>query len=756
MKYMRRMTAAALAAVLTCMSGVMAYAAVQTPDCDETLYITLDEQGEIAESSVVKRYEVREDGEICDFGTYEKVSNLTTKEAPVTGEDGSVRFPVKAADGAFYFEGTTKTTREELPWDIQVNYLLNGVKTEPQQLAGQKGLVEIQVDLVPNKKVSDFYQTNMALTLTAMVDRDSVLSLRAEGAQIQTVGNMSAVVFFALPGEECHYTIAIGSDDFEFGGLIFLMVPLTLGQLDHVADLRDAKETLEDSKDAISDSMDVLCDTLDQMRGGIAGTADGLRGLDDAREIVHSGKDEVYARADQAIEGLDQLAASLTPFQEHTSQAQNALTAIRGDVNEMVSDVNELEPKLCDLKDTVRYLRDDVEMLGEMLRSPQMDYADAAFQQLLKKTEADLASAMQNQSGLNEAVNGLAEALMRMQASGASLEEQAELLAGLELDGTDYDPEEVEDLLLALQDDIPLVDDREEDDTDTTDAADAGELQVLGGGSRLTAGAARSASAPNWSIPNELKPALGGILQSAGSMSGDSGLLQDAAGLLQLTEAVLTAIKSQEGNFQAALSESMDLFENIARISDAAEDICVDIDDLNQTLEEYHPEALQTLGDLGTMTDRAAAGVSSLSEFFGTMEQQIKSAGGPLNDGMKATLQGLADVLDQADSGLAQTDVLRGAKNTIFDTIDDKWDEFSGEHMTILDLDTDTKTVSLTSAKNPAPRSMQIVVRTKEITKEDAAEAAAVDETFHPEGNLFTRIGMIFKRIWNAICSIFQ
>lgn len=726
MKRMRQITAAGLAAILTCMGGVTGYAGAIPPVCDETLYITLDGSSEVEESSVVKRYEVREDGEISDFGTYEKVSNLTTKAEPTVGEDGSYRFPVKAADGAFYFEGTTKTKKEELPWDIQVKYLLNGVETPAEKLAGQKGLVEIQVDLMPNKKVSDFYKNNMALTLTAMVDRDNVLSLRADGAQIQTVGNMSAVVFFALPGEECHYTIAIGSDDFEFSGLVFLMVPLTLSQLDDVADLRDAKETLEDSKDAISDSMDVLCDTLDQMRGGISGTAEGLRGLDSAREIIHSGKDGVYEKADQAIAQLDELAESLRPFQEHTNQAQNALGAIRGDVNEMVSDVNELEPKLCDLKDTVRYLRDDVEMLQEMLNSPQIDMLGDKFKGLLAQIKIDLMKAANAQSNLNQNVGELLQALEHMQASGAGLEEQAAYLASLNLDGTDYDPEEMEDYILALQDGIPLTND----------------LPV--------------ASAPNWSIPDSVTDGLGGIIGSVNDMAGDTGLLQDAAGMIQLMEAVIKVLESQQGNINAGLSETADLFGNIGKISNVAEDICADIDDLNQTLEKHHPEALQTLADLGTMTDRTAAGISSLSSFFGTLENQIKSAGGPLNEGTKATLNGLADVLDHANSGLAQTDVLRNAKNTIFDTIDDKWDTFSGEHTTILDIDLDTETVSLTSGKNPAPRSMQIVVRTKEITKDDEVETAIVDETFHPEGTIFHRIGMIFKKIWNAVCSIFQ
>ena len=100
--------------------------------------------------------------------------------------------------------------------------------------------------------------------------------------------------------------------------------------------------------------------------------------------------------------------------------------------------------------------------------------------------------------------------------------------------------------------------------------------------------------------------------------------------------------------------------------------------------------------------------------------------------------------------------MLRNAKDTIIDTIDDKWDEFSEDHTTILDLDPDADPVSLTSDKNPSPRSMQIILRTKEITKDDDDNKAEIDETYYPEGNIFHRIGMIFKKIWEAICSLFS
>ena len=47
-------------------------------------------------------------------------------------------------------------------------------------------------------------------------NQDDILSLEAPGAQVQLIGNLRAVLFLGLPGEECHYTIRVGSEDFAF------------------------------------------------------------------------------------------------------------------------------------------------------------------------------------------------------------------------------------------------------------------------------------------------------------------------------------------------------------------------------------------------------------------------------------------------------------------------------------------------------------------------------------------------------------
>ncbi len=421
MRKSKRITAFVLAAVLACGPTMEAGAAADTPVCDETLYITMDPYGEIKESSVVKSYTTNGSSQIVDYGTYNRITNMTDHAEPVTDSEGKLTFNLENSEDRFYFEGGTDTTREELPWNIQVSYRLNGLEKKAEELYGAAGLVEVNVDLIPNKQVSDYYRNNMVLMAGTVVDMDKNLSLEAEGAQVQSMGNLNAVIFFALPGEEQHYSIRIGTNDFSFSGVVFTIVPLTAAQLDKVGDLREAKTTLEDSADAISDSLDTLFDTFDGMQKSVEDTADGLRGLDHSRQLFADSKGKVYADADEALAGLNELSQQFEPFSGHMKEAEKFLDTMNSHVNELTGHLDDLSPDLEDMKATMRDLRDDLRGISSMLNSPQVDLGAQAFLQLMEKTKADLETFKQSQAKLDGGVSALAPALAGLIASTGGL-----------------------------------------------------------------------------------------------------------------------------------------------------------------------------------------------------------------------------------------------------------------------------------------------------------------------------------------------
>ena len=83
------------------------------------------------------------------------------------------------------------------------------------------------------------------------------------------------------------------------------------------------------------------------------------------------------------------------------------------------------------------------------------------------------------------------------------------------------------------------------------------------------------------------------------------------------------------------------------------------------------------------------------------------------------------------------------------ETIDGQLDQFEEENL-FLNLDPEAERISFTSPKNPSPNSLQIVVRSDEISEEDDA-ADAVDleaEDSREEGP--------FQRMWNVLVAIVQ
>ena len=288
--YKKRTLALALAGLMAATCVVPAGAApIQdgvAPTYDEAYYATLDYYGGVQEASVVKSYRLNGADTVTDYGTYDEVINLTDGVAPVI-DGGKVTFQMgEAAPEKFYFEGKTVKPFEQLPWSIAVSYRLNGAPALAEELAGKTGLVEICLDILPNPAAPAYSRDNLVLTAAAAFNDDDIVSLEAPGAEVQLVGNLRTVLFAALPGEEDHFVIRVGSEDFSFSGLIFLAVPATLQQMEKVADLKQAKEKGEDSLDAISDSLDVILDTLDGMSGSLNATANGLDQLSGARSKI--------------------------------------------------------------------------------------------------------------------------------------------------------------------------------------------------------------------------------------------------------------------------------------------------------------------------------------------------------------------------------------------------------------------------------------------------------------------------------------
>jgi len=358
--FCKRTLALALAAVMT--AGAMIPAA-----CDETYYATLDYYGGMREGSVVKSYRLNGASSVSDYGTYDEVVNLTDGLVPtVDGDRVTFRMGEEVPE-KFYFEGKTQKPFEDLPWNIAVSYKLNGAPVLAEDLAGRTGLVEIGLDVTLNPRASEYSRTNLVLAAAAAFNDDDITSLEAPGAEVQMVGNLRSVLFMVLPGEEQHFVIRVGSEDFTFSGLILLAVPATLEQLEQVKDLREAKEKGEDSLNAMGDSMDAILNAMEGMSGSLNAAAAGLDQLNAARGTVSGQKEGVYDRTDLALADLDALANTLGSLDGYADTASRAITDLNGDLNGLNDSVQELRPQLESARRLITDIQRDAKDLKGLL-----------------------------------------------------------------------------------------------------------------------------------------------------------------------------------------------------------------------------------------------------------------------------------------------------------------------------------------------------------------------------------------------------
>lgn len=397
---LKKLTALGLSAVIMSSSILPAFAADEISDgvapvYDEAYYAVTDYYGNLTSGSVVKSYVTNGFNELIDFGEYDEINNLTDSTLP-DAANGKVSFSFENTPSHFYFEGKTAKPFHALPWTMEVHYKLNGVATKAEDLAGQKGMIEIDIDVLPNPNASAYAKNNYTLEAMAAFNQDDILSLSAPGAQVQLIGNLRAVLFIAFPGEEQHFVIHVGSDNFSFGGMTFLMVPATLSQLDMISEIADKKEDIEKNYDKLSGSIDTLLNSLDGIRSGLYSTANGLDELNEAREMISTSKGAIYEQADSIMGDIDALNHSLDTLPGHIDKTDKLIDDTKKSLKKVDSAVDGIQDEVEDLEKTLTKLELSLSKIQSSGKASAADIRDLGlFTEELRSTSTPLMETLQ-------------------------------------------------------------------------------------------------------------------------------------------------------------------------------------------------------------------------------------------------------------------------------------------------------------------------------------------------------------------------
>lgn len=813
----RRMCSAALAGLLSvsCALPVSAVGDGVMPTYDEAYYATMDYYGNLTEGSIVKSYIVNGAASLTDYGTYDEVTNLTDGRVPVR-KDGATTFSFDGdAPSHFYFEGKTAQPFENLPWTIGLSYTLNGVAAKAEDLAGKTGVVEINIDLVPNEKASAYARHNYTLEAMAMFNQDDILSLEAEGAQVQLVGNLRAVLFIALPGGEEHFTIRVGTDDFSFGGMTFLMVPATLSQLSEIAKLSQRKEDLEDDYDKLSDSLDALLDALASMEGNLYATANGLDELNAARGAVSAGKGQVYDDADVLRGDLDALVEAIKPVSTDFETPSQALTDAKEVLHSITTDVAGLRGNLDTLRDDLDALRsnkrsikqvlDDLVNMQEDLRDLRDALYDASNIRISRikspsgsRSSAYLGASLSQAKQLNTLYTStastadamkvgefMAAALLAGDSSLTAAEaavSAAALYAALSDTTSPYYTQAA-----ALQGAFNLADTAGIDTKDSSlTFAEFLYAILLASGNYDIATASGLAQAQKdaaslyqlYTLYDGNQTLVDDLLSDVNSASSDisgtvsnvnssiskiNNLLDDLAGPAGDVVDYLADMCEDVDNLKALVDDGDDLVGEGSALIDKIPPILDDIEALQAVLDVYEPKAQQALVDaeeaveeVNVLTAALSGTLSDTGTFYDSLKPLLQTSGERLDSGTRKSLSELAATLRQTACAMAATGGVKAAKDTITEIIEDTWDEHTGDIDNLLLMDAGAQRESLTDSRNPAPTSVQVLIRTQEIKAEDEEAGEEITKTEAERTTFLGRIKAMFVDLWNMITGFFR
>ena len=734
----RQMMAAVLAAVVTAGNAPLSYGAPAAVETDETMYVNLDVYGKAQKVNVVKSCSLNGVTDFTDYGNYLAVENMSTQDEPQLGEGEVVwKLPPDRRE-RFYYKCTLDQEQTALPWNFDVSYKLNGVPTDGEKLAGASGLVEIHIKAEPNEQADLYYRNNMLLLVAVPVDMSKCFSVEAEGSQTQNMGELTAVVFTALPGEEGDYTVRIGSDSFETTGVIMAMTPGTVEDLEHIKDLKEAKDTWQDAGDELYDSLEQMAQSIEDMRGGVDQMQSGLNAAENARQKWSSSKDAILAGNDRSLESLRAMSGQLETLVPHLQTAKEEAEIVHKSMGDIVGTLGEMQEPLGKLYTRLRNIKSSTASMGEQLPDLRDDLGylietNASFQ--VQTTEA-LEALGQLIGELEEYDDEALEIeVPEIEIPEAQGEEELEEPEASEPEGSEK-PEESEEQEKPEGSEEPEAPDASEPEKDEN--LEINEPENENTGSQTIS----RAVVPKAQIEKREVP----FVASSGSQ------LQQLMQMLRKIDKDSRKFTQTAGNLMEDISDSA---QYSADLVDNMDFLIEDLTALHDSLDTYYPDLQSALDDMSALTERTTEALNSTTDTLTLVQNTLKASSDEMDLAAKDSLMASMELLNKSLNVLDSTAGIRRAGRTMKDVIDSQLDKFDTENR-FLFMDPDAEKVSFTSSKNPEPRTLQVVLRTDEISLENEEHKTLDAETEEPEVSPLKRMWNVLVKMWRSLVDIFK
>lgn len=693
----------------------------------ETIYVNLDHYGIPTETQVVNGYRIDGESKIVDYGNYTNVTNLTDYSKPDINGDQITWNLDKNVDN-FYYQGTLDHI--ETPWNFTIRYKLNGVETKAEDLAGASGMIETIIDVKPNDNVPDYLKNNFFLQLSTSYDMGKCLSVEAPDGVDVTLGATKSITFMAMPGEEATFHVYVGSNCYESSGFNVVIAPLKMSALEDVKELKDAKGRIEDAYEAANESLDIILDSTAAVSSGLEELNKGIASIQQSLKEIRKDDSATDAKIEALLNSANTLNDSLNTMVPHIDQTIQFANDFNASGNQCVTDLKELTPLLEETKTLLQVLQKDCKDISDVVEkistsSKRLDNSLPMLEQRLEQLGKDLISlesALQSlSSGLGDSQSSLYDASSNLNSISSQLG-TLNNLSPQQLLAMGFTPAQIQAVGQLVQ---------------------SGALQQI---QQTGAGAGNNAShvlsttghlaGESTNTIKELRKVTSDLASVSTILSGITANLKD----------INSVLNSHTDTVVFTLDDISNLLGNLEKASDVSANMITDIDNTQTILNNYLPELTSCLQDTNAFVTALNGTTTAATDLGSQVHDRVTSNRQHTYDSIDQTLTGSIHTFEKLIDSLGKTEELKKNKDIIKNTIDDEWDKID-EDFNLLDYDYDAKPISLVSDKNVHVDSIQIILRTPEISVDKKAEIAA-EIAAQPKLSVWDRVKNIFANIF--------
>lgn len=317
---------------------------------EETVYAILYADGSVQERIISGHIHndsgIKNISEILDI---DHVENIKGNEKP---QINNQTYTWNSKDSDIYYQGTSD---KQLPIEINIQYLLNGIEYKPEDLAGKSGKLEIRISfkntISKQVMIQGVNTTIHPLYIAAGVvdlNNDHFHNVNCENSKILSDGNQQLVSFFSFPGLvdtlnsagitqsdalsiSDSFVIHADVEQFEMNPIMIVItpeVPLdqikdinTLDELtEGIAKLTDSGLQLLDGTTQLSDASGRFASKMNELQIKTAPLVSGITQLSNGINQLYSGSNEITANMKTLNEGLAQIKSGAQKLSDGTAE----------------------------------------------------------------------------------------------------------------------------------------------------------------------------------------------------------------------------------------------------------------------------------------------------------------------------------------------------------------------------------------------------------------------------------------------------